>query len=143
MLMTITWAVFFVIFVVIEISTFDLVSIWIAVGALASMFASIFHLPLWAQLLIFVITSALLLCVTRPLAKKFLKEVKPTNSDLDIGKTCTVIEEINNKAGKGRVNLNGVHWSAKTVDNEIIPEGTIVIVKAIEGAKLIVDNDRD
>lgn len=142
-MLTITWAVFFVIFIVIEISTFDLVSIWIALGALAGLVASLFGLKLWAQLLIFVAVSTIAIIATRPLAKKLQKEIKPTNSELDIGKTATVIEEINNKTGKGRVNLNGVHWAAKTVDNDIIPVGEIVVVKKIDGAKLIVDNDRD
>lgn len=143
MIATITWAIFFVIFVVIEISTFDLVSIWIALGALAGLATSLFESKLWVQLIIFVVVSTVAIIATRPLAKKLQKEIKPTNSELDIGKTATVIEEINNKTGKGRVNLNGVHWAAKTVDNDIIPEGEIVVVKRIDGAKLIVDNDRD
>lgn len=143
MFTSIMWAAFFVVFVIVEISTFELVSIWLAVGSLGAMFMSIFDLPLWSQLLVFVVASALLIIATRPISKKLLKEVKPTNSELDIGKTATVIEAINNKTGKGRVNLSGVHWAARTVDNEIIPEGTIVVVKGIDGAKLIVDNDRD
>jgi len=143
MFLSIMWAVFFVVFVIVEISTFDLVSIWLAVGSLGAMFMSIFDLPLWSQLLVFIVASTILIIATRPIVKKLLKEVKPTNSELDIGKTATVTEEINNKAGKGRVNLNGVFWAARTVDDEIIPEGTIVIVKEIDGAKLIVDNDKD
>ena len=143
MFWSITWAVFFVVFVIVEISTFELVSIWLAVGSLGAMFMSIFDLPLWSQLLVFIVASLVLILATRPIVKKLLKDVKPTNAELDIGKTATVVEEITNKAGKGRVNLNGVFWAARTVDNEIIPEGTIVVIKEIDGAKLIVDNDRD
>lgn len=143
MIEIIIWAVAFVVFVAVEIATFDLVSIWLAAGSLAALFMSIFDLPLWSQLLVFSLASIIMIIATRPIAKKLLKEVKPTNSDLDIGATATVVEAINNKAGTGRVNLKGVHWAAKTVDNEIIPEGTIVVVKEIDGAKLIVDNDRD
>lgn len=142
-MLSIIWAIFFVIFVVIEISTFDLVSIWIALGALAGLFASLIECKFWVQLVVFIVASTIFIIATRPLAKKLQKEIKPTNSELDIGKTATVIEEINNKTGKGRVNLNGVHWAAKTIDNDIIPEGEIVVVKKIDGAKLIVDNDRD
>lgn len=143
MFLSIMWAVFFVVFVIVEISTFELVSIWLALGSLGAMFMSIFDLPLWSQLLVFVGTSTLLIIATRPIVNKLLKEIKPTNSELDIGKTATVTEEINNKAGKGRVNLNGVYWAARTIDDEIIPKGTIVVIKEIDGAKLIVDNDRD
>lgn len=143
MFYSIMWAVLFVVFVIAEIISFELISIWLAVGALAAMFMSIFGLPFWAQLIVFIIASVILIIATRPIAKKLLKNIMPTNSELDVGKTATVVEEINNKAGKGRVNLNGVFWAARTVDNEIIPEGTIVIVKEIDGAKLIVDNDKD
>lgn len=141
--LTIMWAVLFVVFVIVEIATFELISIWLAVGSLAAMFMSIFDIPLWAQLIVFIVASVALIAATRPLVKKFLKDVIPTNSELDIGKTAVVVEAINNKEGKGRVNLSGVHWAARTVDNEIIPEGTIVVIKEIDGSKLIVDNDRD
>lgn len=143
MLPTIIWAISFVVFVIVEISTFELVSVWLAVGSLAGLFMSLFDLPIWSQLLVFAVTSIILIIATRPIVKKLLKDVTPTNAELDIGKNATVVEEINNKAGKGRVNLNGVFWAARTVDNEIIPEGTIVVVKEIDGSKLVVDNDRD
>ena len=140
---TILWAVCFAVFVIIEICTFELVSIWLAAGALISMFMSIFDAPFWSQFLVFAVASAVLLAATRPLARKLLKEVKPTNTELDIGKTCVVTEEINNKLSQGRVNLSGVFWAARSYDNKIIPEGSVVIVTAIDGAKLIVDKDGD
>lgn len=143
MIYSIIWAIFFVIFLVIEISTFDLVSIWIALGALAGLISSLFGCKFWVQLIVFIIASTIFIIATRPLAKKLQKGIKPTNSELDIGKTATVIEEINNSHGKGRVNLNGVHWAAKSVDGNIIPEGEIVVVKEIDGAKLIVSKEKN
>lgn len=140
---TIMWAVFFAVFVIIEISTFELISIWLAAGSLIAMFLSIFHVEFWVQFLVFALVSAALLAATRPFVKKFLKEVKPTNADLDIGKAATVTEEIDNKHSQGRVCLNGVYWAARSSDNEIIPVGSVVIVKEIDGTKLIVDDDRD
>ena len=143
MILTIVWAVAFAVFVIIEISSFELVSIWLAAGAFVSMFLSIFGAPFWAQFLCFAVISAVLLAATRPLAKKLLKEVKPTNTELDIGKTCVVTEEINNKLSQGRVNLSGVFWAARSYDNKVIPEGSVVVVKEIDGSKLIVDKDGD
>jgi membrane protein implicated in regulation of membrane protease activity len=70
--------------------------------------------------------------------KKFQKKIVPTNADLDIGRTCTVTEEIDNDKGLGRAKLDGVFWAARSESGEIIPEGTVVTVKSIDGTKLIV-----
>ena len=58
---------------------------------------------------------------------------------MNIGKTAVVISDINNLEGNGQVRVNGNVWSARSVDGEIISEGSTVTVKAIEGVKLIVE----
>lgn len=142
-IISIGWAALFVVFVIAELGTFQLVSIWLALGALAAMFMSIFKAPFWSQVLIFAVASIILLVATRPIVKKMLKDVKPTNAELDIGKMATVVEEIDNRHSKGRVCLNGVYWAARSYDNKIIPADSIVKVMEIEGSKLIVDKDGD
>jgi membrane protein implicated in regulation of membrane protease activity len=63
-----------------------------------------------------------------------------TNADLDIGESAVVIEEINENTGSGRVTLKGVDWSAvPAVSGSIIPKGSIVTVKKVQGAKLTVE----
>ena len=133
------WGLAFVLLAVAELMTVQLISIWLAIASLVSMFFAIFGFELWQQILVFFIVSAVLLLATRPLAKK-LNSVKkvPTNSELDIGKTAVVIEEIEPQLTKGRVKLNGVDWSARTEDNSSVPEGTVVTVDKIEGSKLVV-----
>ena len=98
------------------------------------------NLTFFGQLMIFIISSAVLLAITFPLIRKKLKgKIVSTNADLDIGETATVIEEINKNAGTGRVTLNGVDWSAFNVNPaEVIPKGSIVTVKEVQGAKLMV-----
>lgn len=140
---TIGWAALFVVFVVVELGTFQLVSIWLAVGALAAMFMSIFGLPFWSQLLVFALASVVLLVATRPIVRKMLKDIKPTNAELDIGKNANVVEEIDNRHGKGRVCLNGVYWAARSYDNKVIPVDSVVKIMQIDGSKLIVDKDGD
>lgn len=139
-IITIGWAVAFVVFVILELVTAPLVSIWLALGSLAAFLcAYFFGIPFGAQLAIFIAVSAIALICTLPLRKKVNEEVIPTNSDLDIGKNARVIEEINAELGTGRVSMNGVDWGAVSADRGIvIPEGSIVIVKEIDGAKLIV-----
>ncbi|MCM1480178.1 MAG: NfeD family protein, partial [Muribaculaceae bacterium] len=81
---------------------------------------------------------------TRPLLKKrFPGKFIPTNSELEIGKTAVVIENIDNAAGKGRVRVGGVDWSAASQSGKKIPEGEIVTVKEVRSAKLIVENLSD
>lgn len=137
----ITWAVLFVAFAAAEIATIQLISIWFAFGSLIAMLCAYFlNIPFIAQLGIFIISSALLLAVTFPLVRKRLNPKRvATNNDLDVGQSASVIEEINTDNGTGRVTLNGVDWSAVPEDkNTVIPKGTIVTVKEVQGAKLVV-----
>ena len=62
-----------------------------------------------------------------------------TNSELEIGKSATVIEEINPDKNSGRVTLNGIDWSAVSSDGKIISKNSIVTVKEIKSTKLIVE----
>jgi membrane protein implicated in regulation of membrane protease activity len=67
-----------------------------------------------------------------------VKGYTPTNSELDIGKTAVVIEDVDNLKGTGRATLNGVDWIAVSKDNEPIPKGSVVVVEDIQGSKLVV-----
>ena len=95
----------------------------------------------WIQQLgVFIASSTIFLLMSLPLIKKRKKNrTVATNADLEVGKHATVIEEINCDKGTGRVTLGGVNWSAVPEnENEVISEGTVVIVKKIMGAKLLV-----
>ena len=135
------WALAVIAFVIAEVATVQLVSIWFAAGAMVTLLLSYFYdLSALQQLGIFIIASAVFLLLSIPLLKKRRKQAAvATNAELDIGKHATVIEEINSDKGTGRVALNGVNWSAVPEDeNEIIPVGAIVIVRKVLGAKLSV-----
>ncbi|MCR5817355.1 MAG: NfeD family protein [Ruminococcus sp.] len=138
-MLIVAWAIAFAFFVIVEVATPGaLVSIWLGIGALFAMFCAVGGLPLWVQLLVFVIVSTILLIVTRPFARKFIGEVKDTNYELNIGKTAIVTEDIDNEKCLGRVNLDGTHWAAVSADDAFIPAGTSVTVREVSGAKLIV-----
>ena len=135
------WAIMVVIFVVAEIATVQLVSIWLAAGSLVTMVcAYLFELSTLQELLIFLLSSAVFLGVSLPLLWKKRKNrgYVSTNSELDVGKTAVVIEDIDQDAGTGRVTLSGVDWSAFSADGSFIPKGNIVVVNEVQGAKLIV-----
>lgn len=132
------WAALVVVFVIVEIATVQLVSIWLAAGSLVTMVCSyIFDIPLVGQLLIFLVSSAIFLLISWPLLKKARnKGYVPTNAELDTGKKAVVIENIDLNAGTGRVTLNGVDWSAVSADGSVIPKESVVTVVEVQGAKL-------
>lgn len=133
------WLIAFVVFAVVEFATsMALVSIWFAVGSLAALLLSALDLPLWIQLVVFIIVSAILLVCTRPIAKKLAKNNVDTNLELNVGKTAEVLEDIDNTKAVGRVKLDGVHWSAVSQTGEFIEKGSHVTVTKVDGSKLYV-----
>ena len=133
------WLVMLVAFVIIEALTAQLVTIWFAVGSLASLISQMLGAEVWLQWLIFVVVSAIVVALTRPLVKKYARpKIQPTNADRCIGQTAVVAEEIDNIAGKGAVRVGGVLWTARSETDEIIRENEKVTVTKIDGVKLIV-----
>lgn len=138
------WVALAIGLLVIEISTTQLVSVWLALSALiVSVLRLIFSgLGIGWQMFIFGILSLVLLALTRPLVKKILAnrdEKQATNLELVIGKEAIVVEDINNIRGEGAVKINGLVWSARSVDGTQIPAETIVIFKEIDGNKAMVE----
>lgn len=137
--MYIIWAVAIVFFAVAEGMTTQLVSIWFVIGSIAGLVSAFLGAPIWLQVLIAVAVSILALVITRPIAKKRLTpRIEPTNADKCIGKEAIVVEEINNIESKGQAKADGKVWSARSLNGDIIPANTVVIVEKIEGVKLIV-----
>ena len=89
--------------------------------------------------LVSILVSALLLALLRPLLKKYLR-VKPsrTNADRLLGQEALVTEDIDNLRETGAIRINGVLWTAKSVDDTQIPSGSRVVIARIEGAKVYV-----
>lgn len=137
--MIVGWAIAFVFFVACELATATaLVSIWLGFGALIAMFFAIGGCSFKVQLIAFIASSVLLLIMTRPLVKRIQHNTEKTNYELDIGKTAVVTEDIDNDFSVGRVRLNGVNWEARSEDGTKISAGSVVTVKEVDGAKLIV-----
>ena len=129
-----------VILLLIEILTLGLTSIWFAGGAVLAAVTAFVGGPLLLQLAVFIAVSCLLFFFTRPLAQKYLNSsVEKTNVEALIGQHGIVRETIDNFQGKGKVYVNGMDWSAKSLHDEEIPEGTEIVIHKIQGVKLIVD----
>ncbi len=133
------WVAIMIIFAAVELVTPQLVCIWFAVGSLGALIAASLNASLWLQILIFILVSVIMIFVTRPLYRKFIKtKLVPTNADRIIGETAVVTETVDNLEAKGTVKVQGQVWTARSENGEIIPENTRVTVIRIEGVKLIV-----
>ncbi len=133
------WLGVVVVCVIVEALTAQLISIWFVAGGIAALIACLFGVGFWWQLASFLIVSTITLAATRPFVKKMLVRKKVcTNADRVIGMTAVVTEEINNNIGQGLVNVSGNIWSARSVDQSVIPVGSSVQVQAIQGVKLMV-----
>ena len=134
------WMAAAVILLIIEILTLGLTSIWFAGGAVLAAAAAFIGAPLWLQMVLFIVVSCILF-MTRPLAQKYLNShVEKTNVDAIIGQHGIVKEEIDNAQGQGLVIVNGVDWSAKSLNGEVIREGSQIVVHKIQGVKLVVES---
>lgn len=136
----IIWLGLMVVFLIIEgACPIHLVSIWFAAASLVAMLVALLGGELWLQGVVFVVVSAGLLALLWPVVKKFINpKVTATNVDSLIGKLAHVTEDIDNIDAHGQAKVNGLEWSARSVDGNPIPKGTLVRIDHVEGVKLIV-----
>ncbi len=141
--MMIFWLVLLIVCIVIELPTMGLTTIWFAGGALVAILAALLHVPVFLQVILFLLVSLLLLFFTRPIAVKYFnKDRVKTNVESMVGRQAIVTSEIFNLQATGQVTVGGQEWSARSCDDQMrIPEGSVVTVVAIHGVKLIVKVD--
>lgn len=137
------WLILAGIFVIAEIATVGFLIFWLSLGSLCAMLTSFFTDNIIIQTAVFVVTSVLFIFLTRPLAKKLAKtdNTLVTNSFSIIGKKAIVIKEINPTLGVGQIKIDGQVWTAKSTNEEIISEGTEVLILNIDGVKAVVSTD--
>ena len=137
--MAMFWMIAMWVFVIVEVISPNLVSLWFAVGSVAALIAANYSFKIQWQMVIFLIVSLILLSLLRPLYIKYVKvkNIK-TNVDALIGEEGFVTADINNVEGKGLVKVKGQIWSARAQDEENISSGTKIKILKIEGVKLIV-----
>ena len=133
------WLIAAGIFFIVEIATTGFLIFWLGIGALLAMITSFITNSIVAQTIVFVVTSCILIPLTKPLADKFTnKKTVATNSYSLINKHGIVTMDINPIEATGLVKVNGEIWSAKSQDESIIAQGTEIEVLDIDGVKLIV-----
>ncbi len=136
--MSVIWTIIIIISIIVEALTVNLVSIWFALAALVALLCDQMALSIATQIILFTIISVVIIAITRPIAKKYLKgKITKTNLDRAIGKHCLVTETITPDK-KGEAKVMGTLWLAASLDNEIIEAGQYAEVVSIEGAHVVV-----
>lgn len=141
----IVWLAVLIILVMIEIFTLGLTTIWFAGGALVAIVVAVLGGPVWLQIMIAAVVSGVLLFFTRPVAMKYFnRDRERTNAESLVGRQAIVISEINNLQGIGQVTINGMEWTARSImDGQTIEPGDIVIIRGINGVKLLVEKSKE
>jgi inner membrane protein len=113
--------------------------LFFGLGAIPAAVVAYFHGPLYMQLLVFALVSAILLAFCRRIALRLTKG-SPTNVGADrmIGKDGYVLKEINMKTAGGLVRVDREEWRAESESGETIPADKWVEVIKIDGTRLIV-----
>jgi membrane protein implicated in regulation of membrane protease activity len=139
------WLIALAIFLIIEIITLGLTTIWFAGGALVSFIVSLFVDNFILELVICLAVSFILLYFTRPIASRFFNRQRvKTNYESLIGKEAKVTERVDNFNNSGQVTIGGQEWTARALnDRSIIEPGKRVVVRAVSGVKVIVEVEEE
>ena len=133
------WLVAAVGFLVLEGATFNMMSIWFAIGSAAALLCCVFTGSFRVQAVVFLVVSILCLLAFRPLAAKLRKKPTATNGDRNLGREATVLTTVTAEE-PGRVRLDGVDWNAQcTTPGDTLAPGSRCRITEIHSTLLIVE----
>ena len=132
------WIAVGVFFLIVELCTAALVSIWFVPAAIITCLLSfVIKSAIW-QIAIFVFLSAIFMVIFRKIYKKYIK--KPVD-DVDqneklLGKIVTITDTTDGI--NGRVRMGDVYWKAITENGETLSENEKAVIKSVSGTTLVV-----
>jgi len=132
------WLSIFIVTLYIELNTADVTIIWFCLSSLVCFILALFNIYFIIQIIVFAVTSFVLILVTRPLAKKMMnKSLIRTNADKIISKIAIVTKQITENE-IGEVKIENELWRAITFDNESIEVNEKVSIVSFNGNKVVV-----
>jgi len=138
----IIWVIAACLFGIGEMHTGGLYLLPFAVGAALAATVSVVGVGTGLSLLVFIITSGIVVATLRPVARRHRRLPPPirTGAAAIVGKRATVLERIANDEGVGCVRVEGGEvWTARSYDeDEVIEAGERVEVVEIRGATALV-----
>lgn len=133
------WLIVFVVFAGLELVSLGMTCIWFAIGALAACVTSLITGNWVIQAVVFVVVTVVVLVILRPIAVKYINQkAEKTNVESMEGKVGKVLVEINNINATGKILVDGMEWTARSKDGQIIKKDALVEIINIEGVKAIV-----
>lgn len=136
---TVIWLIVTLVLAGLELAAGEFTFLMLAGGALTTAGASLFGIPLWAEIVTFGLASGALILFLRPWLHRRYK--KPSALDTSpkalVGAKAEVLEEITRTGGQ--VRLDGSIWSARAINPALtIPAGEHVTVADIDGPTAVV-----
>jgi len=135
------WLIVMVFMILLEIMSFNLVTIWFALGAFITIFVSLLTGNFAIQILSFILVTTVSLLATRKFMTK-IKRTDPIKTNLDavVGKMGIVVDDIG-KDNNGAVKIDNKIWTAVSLENEYLAVGRKVEIVSIQGVKLMVKGE--
>jgi len=121
-----------------EVLTLDLVLLMLGTALLVTAGAALLTGSLVAQLAVLGASSAALLVLVRPVARRHLAvPALPSGKDRLTGRTATVVQQVHDEGGQ--VRLDGELWRARPyAGGHALAPGTPAVVGSVDGATLFV-----
>lgn len=138
--MTWVWLGVTLLAIIAELFTTELISIWFVGGGIVAIILSFFESIGWEwQLLAFILVTALLITLLRPVVKKYFSKTNDNNTNIEALKSRKIrMLSTATFDQLGTAKINGIIWSVKSQNDETLEEGSIVEIVEISGTKLIV-----
>lgn len=137
--MWVVWIAIGIVALVIEMSTAALVSIWFVPAAVLTCLFSLVVESIFAQIVVFVILSAIAMVISRKVYKKYIKKDKDeigADSKM-MGKIVKVVEDTD--ANSGQVLVGDIYWKARSENGEIILKDEQAKIVSVDGTTLVIN----
>jgi membrane protein implicated in regulation of membrane protease activity len=133
------WMAMATVLLIAEIFTAGFFLIWFSIGAAAAGVLDMLGVGRPAQLIVFILASGILFVFGRRFAERVTENQPPgIGADRFVEKNGVVLEDIDNRSGKGRIIVDSDEWRALSENGEIIKRDTTVKVIRIDGTKAVV-----
>lgn len=137
------WAAVFVLTLVLEIISVELISLWFSIGALAAFILALCGVSTKIQIIVFLVVSVVLTLSLRWVFMKLLKNAKSkTNLDEVVGKNYLLVKSVSSDE-TGEIKVNDVIWRVVSKNGESIEKGERVKVVEVSGNKFVVEKASD
>lgn len=137
------WTSIALLCLILEITSGDFYLTCCAIGALVAIIPALAELPLWMQIVVWVVASVASVYFIRPYLVKNLhpkERQRKSNADALIGRTGRVTDAIL-QDGYGYVQIDGDSWRSHTTDGTPLEVGTTVTVLSRDSIILTVKSE--